>query len=205
MRLFPVPVIPPPPPAPTDPAVTLPPRNLFQRRVIDPILAQLTQGLTPEKIALTLAAGSAAALFPLFGVTSILCFLVALKLRLNQAIIQALNYALVIPHLGSIWLCVRIGESIFQVDPADRLILRPAEIYQRYFGDFWTHPFHSVWDYVKDNADSVAYSIVAWVILVPFYVPVVYYVALPALQKIVKVKAAAAARALEKSPEHPIP
>ena len=30
-------------------------RTLWQRRVRDPIVAQLTQGITPEKIALTIA------------------------------------------------------------------------------------------------------------------------------------------------------
>jgi uncharacterized protein (DUF2062 family) len=53
-----------------------PQRTFWQRRVRDPIVLQLTQGITPEKIALTVAIGSAIGLFPIIGTTSLLCFLI---------------------------------------------------------------------------------------------------------------------------------
>lgn len=66
--------------------------SFWQRRVLAPILAQLRQGITPEKIALTLALGFALAVFPILGSTTILCALAAALLRLNQPIIQLVNY-----------------------------------------------------------------------------------------------------------------
>ena len=198
----PVPESPPDHPAP---AANLPPRNFFQRRLIDPIVAQLTQGLTPEKLALTIAAGSATALFPVFGVTSLLCFLVALALRLNQPIIQILNQLLWPVHIAAFLLCAHFGEFLFRVPPVDRLQLHPHIIFERYFTHFWSHPVQSLVDYVKDNADSVVYSIVAWAILVPLFVPAVYFAVRPVMRGIARVKAETAARAAAKPPGQPIP
>lgn len=66
--------------------------SFWQRRIIGPIIGQLRQGITPEKIALTLALGFVLAVFPILGSTTILCALAALLLRLNQPIIQLVNY-----------------------------------------------------------------------------------------------------------------
>ena len=182
-------------------------RTLWQRRIRDPLVMQITQGITPEKIALTLAAGSAAALFPVFGVTSILCFLVALALRLNQPIIQLLNQLLLLPHIATFLLCVRLGETLFGVPASDRLVLDPWKIHHQYFGHFWTHPIDSLVNYLQDNADSVFYSIVAWALLVPIYVPLMYVILRPLMRSIVKVKAEVAAKtaAAAPPPTHPFP
>ena len=193
---------------PTAPDSVLPDpqRPFWQRRVREPIVAQLTQGITPEKIALTFAAGSAAALFPVFGVTSILCFFVALWLRLNQPIIQTLNQLLLPVHVAAILLCVRLGETIFQVPPAERLMLDPRKIHHLYFAHFWSHPIRSLTFYVTDNSDSVFYSIVAWAILAPFYIAAVYYTTRPILRSVARIRAEAAAKAVVASPpEHPVP
>jgi len=56
---------------PLIPDAAAPARTSWQRHVIDPIAVQLTQGITPEKIALTLAVGSAFALFPILGLSLI--------------------------------------------------------------------------------------------------------------------------------------
>ena len=71
--------------------------------MIDPIAAQLTQGITPEKIALTLAVGSALALFPILGTTTLLCLLAGILLRLNQPIIQMVNALCTPLHLPVIY------------------------------------------------------------------------------------------------------
>lgn len=194
-------------PDPAAAPVTQRARTLWERRVRDPIVVQLTQGITPEKIALTIAAGSAAALFPIFGVTSILCFIVAVVLRLNQPIIQILNQLLLPVHVAAILLCIRLGEALFRVPAVERLILNPRRIHLQYFAHFWSHPVHSLTYYVKDNGDSVLYSIVAWALLLPLYVPLVYFAVRPLMRSIVKVKAEVAAKqaASEPPPTHPVP
>ncbi len=157
----------------TLPAVAPPNRTFWQRRIVDPVVAQLTQGITPEKIALTIAVGGACALFPIFGTTTLLCFLVALVLRLNQPIIQLLNQALWPVHVPVILWLVRLGEMIFGV-PHQRF--RPKEMYHlfwqdtgRFFEKFGTIALHAV---------------VAWALLAPFFIVLCYYALLPLMRAI---------------------
>ncbi len=71
----------------------------------------LTQGLSSQKLALSLAFGITLGTFPLLGVTTILCTLAALILKLNLPVIQFANYLvyplqilLLVPyyHLGNL-------------------------------------------------------------------------------------------------------
>jgi uncharacterized protein (DUF2062 family) len=54
--------------------------------------AWLRQGISPGRLALTLALGFAIGCIPVMGVTTALCVVVALTLRLNLPIIQAANW-----------------------------------------------------------------------------------------------------------------
>ena len=161
-------------PARSDPLTS---RNFWQRRVRDPIIAQLTQGITPEKIALTLAVGSAFALFPVIGTTTLLCFLVAIALRLNQPLVQLINQALWPAHLPAIFGCIRLGESLFGAPHVHFSI--------RYMREhLWTDPglfFHQF-------GLSVLYAVVAWAVVAPFFITAVYYIALPITREITYLK-----------------
>lgn len=52
----------------------------------------LGQGISPRRLALTLALGFAIGCFPVVGIPTALCLLLALALRLNLPAIQAANY-----------------------------------------------------------------------------------------------------------------
>ncbi|MFN7373736.1 MAG: DUF2062 domain-containing protein [Cyclobacteriaceae bacterium] len=86
-------------------------RNAFNR-VWQTLVHALRQGTSPKKLALTCALGVALGIFPVYGSTTLLCFGVALVLRLNVVVIQAVNYlltpvqlVLLIPFMqGGIWL-----------------------------------------------------------------------------------------------------
>jgi uncharacterized protein (DUF2062 family) len=67
-------------------------RKLLHRRVLRPLQAQLTQGVSPSRLALALALGLVIGLVPVLGVTTGLCALLAVALRLNQPAIQLANY-----------------------------------------------------------------------------------------------------------------
>ncbi len=93
--------------------------GLLKSRIVDPIVAQLTQGLSVERIALTIAVGLCLAVIPVIGVTTILCFLAAWALRLNQPIIQLINWSSAALQLLLIIPFIRLGE-------ARRFSARPA-------------------------------------------------------------------------------
>jgi uncharacterized protein (DUF2062 family) len=72
------------------------------------ILKALQQGMTSRGMALTLAMGVVLSIFPVYGITTLLCLLVAILFRLNIIVIQAVNYLmtpvqliLLIPFLKS--------------------------------------------------------------------------------------------------------
>jgi uncharacterized protein (DUF2062 family) len=67
-------------------------RQLFHRYILLPLKAQLTQGVSPSRLALALALGSVLGLMPMLGITTVLCALLAVRFRLNQPAIQLANY-----------------------------------------------------------------------------------------------------------------
>jgi uncharacterized protein (DUF2062 family) len=172
-----------------------PPRTAWQRRIIDPVVAQLTQGITEEKIALTLAVGSALALFPILGTTTLLCLVVGIILRLNQPIIQMVNALCTPLHLPAIFGVVRLGNRLFGVTYAHLGIRRMNQM-------FWDSP-REFWQRFGMTA---CHAIVAWAIIAPFWIVLVYFLTLPVLREVTRRRALAAARTEPvEPPEHPIP
>jgi uncharacterized protein (DUF2062 family) len=177
---------------PPDPEAS---RTLWQRRVLDPIVAQLTQGITPEKIALTVAVGGALALFPVLGTTTLLCLLIGILLRLNQPIIQMVNFLCAPIHLPLIYLLIRWGQWLFGV---------PRVPFSMHFfvNLLWTDPVY----FMHRFGSTLFHAIVVWAIAAPFWTAAIYYLLLPMLREIARLKAESAAKALaEKPPTHPIP
>ena len=160
----------------------------------DPLVAQLTQGITPEKIALTLAFGVALGLFPAIGVTSLFCFFAAVVFRLNQPIIQLTNQALWSVHLPVVIGCAKVGEWVFNVPKADRLSWDLDKI---------RHDFHTdLWQTIHNYRVEFVHTLVVWAILVPPCLALVYFATLPIIRGILRAKAEAA---LKKATIHPVP
>lgn len=67
-------------------------RRVFHSHVLVPLRGQLKQGVTPSKLALALALGLVVGVIPILGVTTAICALLAVWLRLNQPAIQVANY-----------------------------------------------------------------------------------------------------------------
>ncbi|MDA7632497.1 DUF2062 domain-containing protein [bacterium] len=88
------------------------PENYWARRIVRPIVTQLTQGVSIREITLTLALGSTLGVFPILGVTTILCFVAGYLLKLNQVILQAANWMVVWIHPVLLLLFVRLGERV---------------------------------------------------------------------------------------------
>jgi len=66
--------------------------SFLRRRIVEPIRAQLLQGVSPGRLALALALGLVVGTFPVLGTTTLLCAATAVALRLNQPAIQVANY-----------------------------------------------------------------------------------------------------------------
>jgi len=73
----------------------------------------LSQGISPERLALTLALGFAIGCLPMIGIPTALCVVIALGLRLNVPAIQAANYAAMPLQIALIFPFVRLGGWLF--------------------------------------------------------------------------------------------
>jgi uncharacterized protein (DUF2062 family) len=73
----------------------------------------LRQGVSPRRLALTLALGFAIGCIPVVGLPTVLCVALAFGLRLNLPAIQAANYAAMPFQLALIVPFVRLGARLF--------------------------------------------------------------------------------------------
>ncbi len=91
--------------------------NWLRRRLWEPLRAQLRQGLSPERLAWSLALGLGAGVSPLVGSSTGLCILLALVFRLNQVVMQAANYLAYPLQLALLIPFIRLGEKLFAPMP----------------------------------------------------------------------------------------
>ena len=161
----------------TTPETSSPAKSFWRRRVLDVILAQLKQGITPQKISLTLALGMALGIFPILGATTLLCFLFGLWLKLNQPIIQVVNYLIYPLQLVLILVFVRIGEFMVRATPVSFSI---PELFRK---------FHeSPANFFREFGLTGLHGIIAWLVIAPFFAALVYFLLLPPLKKLAVMK-----------------
>jgi uncharacterized protein (DUF2062 family) len=73
----------------------------------------LRQGISPRRLALTLALGFVVGCLPVVGLPTALCAAIALAFRLNQPAIQVANYLAMPFQVALIVPLVRLGEKLF--------------------------------------------------------------------------------------------
>ena len=146
-------------------------RTFWQRWLADPILKQLTQGVTPEKVALSLAVGSSLALFPILGTTTGLCILAGIVLGLNQPIIQGVNALCTFVYFPLIVAFVRLGDRIAGTAPSS---LNFPEM----ISTFSHHPA----EFIRKFGVTGLHAILGWVAVMPFWMGLVYFLSLPVLR-----------------------
>ncbi len=92
-------------------------QSLLQRKLVQPVLALLQQGMTPEKLAWSLAAGLAIGINPLLGSTTVLCLLAAFVFRLNVVASQLANHVSYPLELLLLIPLIRTGAMLFHTPP----------------------------------------------------------------------------------------
>jgi uncharacterized protein (DUF2062 family) len=96
--------------------------NWAKRKVLGTITSGLKNGISPKKIAVTLSLAIVVGIIPLYGVTTVLIALLAIGMRLNIVLMQAVHYlvhpvqiALIIPFFKAGDIFVRNSEVQFTV------------------------------------------------------------------------------------------
>ena len=149
--------------------------TVFQRWVVVPITAQLTQGITPEKLALTIVMACVCAFFPVLGAATPLCLLVGIVLRLNQPLIQIVNAGTSPLYIPVVFLLVRLGESI--------LGARAATLDVASMGALLRHDPRS---FIHIFGTIALHAAVGWVALAPFCIGIGYFCLLPAMRAVAR-------------------
>jgi len=142
----------------------------WRRWILAPIAGQLTQGVTPARLALALAIGGVIAVNPFLGTTTLGCLAAGALLGLNQPVLQVANLlgaplqiALIVP-----W--VRAGEWLYGAAP---MPVNPA----RLLGDFSAGP----WRFLEHFGLTGLHAASAWLLCAPLLVTVFFFVLHPPL------------------------
>jgi uncharacterized protein (DUF2062 family) len=137
--------------------------GFFYRRLVQPLIDLLQQGVAPERLALSVALGAVFGIFPALGWTTALCALIAFLWRLNLPAIQIVNYFMYPIQIALILPFFRLGEKLFR---APHLPISVAQIYSRAHADLWGA--------IKFLWSTTWHAMVVWVLLAPFLVLILY-------------------------------
>ena len=149
--------------------------ELLRRKILDPIRAQLTRGLAPEKIALSAAVALTIAVNPIVGTTTILCFAAAWALKLNQPIVQAINWSSYTLQLLLIFPFIRLGEWLFRAPRENRSLERLVAMMKSDLGGA-----------LRELRTTLGHAFVAWLAVAPLLVALLYAAALPIVRTLAR-------------------
>ena len=147
-------------------------RGFLQRRLVAPVLELLRQGVTPEKLALSLAFGLGIGIFPVLGVSTVLCTVLAIAFRLNLPAIQLVNYLASPLQLALIIPFVRVGEHLLGLKE------QPLSIKEgfRIMAEGVLHAIVTLWD-------AIVHAALGWIVIGPALIYALYRMLRPILAR----------------------
>jgi uncharacterized protein (DUF2062 family) len=151
-----------------------PPRayRLARERAVSLFSTLLRQGVTPSRLALSIAVGAVLGVFPIFGTTTVLCILVASALRLNHPAVQLVNYAMGPFQLPLLVVFIQLGQQMAGAPP---MPLSPGALAEALRAD----PA----GLILELGAVIGRAALAWAVVAPFLGGALYLVALALLRK----------------------
>lgn len=163
-------------------------QSWLYRKLVLPIIDLLRQGITPEKIAQSLAFGIVLGVFPVLGSTTILCALAAIIFRLNLPAIQLVNYFVYPLQLALLIPFIRFGEILFR---SPHVSLSLPFIFRMIRENAW-HTTKTYWT-------SGWHAMIAWCLVGPLTIYLLTKILTPALRKLESTSRAVLQRTVEAS------
>lgn len=149
------------------------PPSRFHRWVIRPIANQLRQGTSPEKLSWSVSLGLTLGIFPIMGSTSLVCLFIGHLFRLNQPILHLFKTFTYPLQLALILVYIRLGQQLNGV-PLIKFSI------PQMLGQFKDDPAQ----FARDFGMAALYGIEAWAISALFLIPILYFISLPILKKL---------------------
>lgn len=140
----------------------------LKRRLVDPLLALLRQGVAPDRLALCVAIGVTVGCIPILGVSTILCTVIALSFRLNLAAMQLVQALMAPIQLLLIVPFVRLGEWLLRAAPQPVSIRAGMELLKQ-----------GVWHTVLVLKDAIIHAGIAWILVAPLAILLLYRILKP--------------------------
>ncbi len=144
----------------------------FKEKLLGLIKDQLKQGITPKKVALTLALSLVLGIFPILGATTLLCLFVGFTMKLNQPILHIMNYILYPVHILLIPAFIRVGESLFGAPPVPFNLLVWIDVFRK-----------SPFEFLHKFGLAGVHAVAAWCLIAPFVAAITYFIFSPIFQK----------------------
>ena len=134
------------------------------------IRSMLKEGMSVDKIALCLATGAALGVFPVLGITTLLCTIAALVFRLNLPAIQMVNYMVYPIQIALLAPFYSVGSWLFN---QERWLAPGVNLITLIKNDFWGS-MAKLWD-------VTLYAIITWTVICPFLIIVLYLIFKPVI------------------------
>lgn len=130
--------------------------NWLNRRLLEPLLTLLRQGVAPQRLALCVAIAIVVGNIPILGVSTIICTLIALVFRLNLPAIQLVQAAMAPTQILLIIPFVRLGEWIVRA-PRQAVSIKAGLALMS----------QGVWHAVVVLRDAIFHAGLAWSLIAP--------------------------------------
>jgi hypothetical protein len=147
-------------------------RNWLQRRLVEPLLSLLSQGISPPRLALCVAIGIVIGNIPIPGVSTIICTFVALIFRLNLPAMQLVQGAMAPTQVLLIIPFVRLGEWILRV-PAQALSVKSVLALMA----------QGLWHAAVVLRDALFHGFLAWALTAPVCIYLFYRLLTPLFER----------------------
>src|SRR5271155_5456394 len=143
-------------------------KQWLYRRLIEPLLTLLRQGITPSSLALCVSIGIVVGNIPILGVSTILCTILALAFRLNLPAMQLAQAAMAPTQILLIIPFVRLGEWITRSSSQPLSIKEGLALIEQ-----------GVWHAVTVLWDAIVHAGFAWLLVAPPTVYMLYRILTP--------------------------
>ncbi len=154
--------------------IAVEPREPWWRRwIVAPVKAQLTQGISVERISWTIALGTVLGVFPIMGTPTLVCLLAGWAFRLNHVVMQVFKELVYPLHLALILVFIRLGERL---TGAPLISFSIPEL----LGKFKADPLQ----FAGDFGLAAWHGVVAWLLIAPVAVVLVKWLATPMVRRI---------------------
>eukprot|EP01130_Rhizamoeba_saxonica_P016369 TRINITY_DN7558_c0_g1_i1.p1 TRINITY_DN7558_c0_g1~~TRINITY_DN7558_c0_g1_i1.p1 ORF type:complete len:193 (-),score=10.75 TRINITY_DN7558_c0_g1_i1:95-673(-) len=149
-------------------------RDIFDQRIKEPIVNVFTQGLTPETLTISFSFGIVGGLFPIPGVTTIVCQIFVMLFTLNLPACQIVNVLLTPVQLMMMVPFIQLGNYAFGVDED---IGKVVSLFQE-----------SITGALSVAGMSIVRAVLVWALLAPFAIGGLRLLLLPVVRLLVSKK-----------------